>query len=298
MIIFIMLLAPSLWAEDFPAPVEMGHGNWGKIQDKLHKLEAFVYKRFGRTVLDDDHHVPVTPAILLEKLDDLKKQMALLVGQMEEVQHSNAQLKAEIVVEGQKSAQAMHALEQKVHKLEQFQTTAEEKAFDDRIQNMTEDELYAIGERMKKEGKPSLAERALKLYIQRYPTTPRLQEAYRHLVDITYAQERYTDAALFAAQAYKINPNHPEMPEVLLKMGHALNKLGKKAEARTTFDKIKSDYPNLSSEMNLRLAQAVHDLEKENGVGEPTALANPVSPLPASEPVAAPIMEPLDLRNP
>lgn len=275
--IFLLLFTGALWAETL-APVEMGHGNANKIHAELQKLQSFIYKLFGRNALDDDHHVPVTPPVLLEKLEDLKKQMRDLVGQMENVERSNAQLKEQLTGDVQKTMQVFQTLEQRVQRLEHYRSTAEEKAFDDRIQNMTEDELYAIAERMKKENQPQLAERALKLYIERYPTTPRLQDAHRHLMDITYAQERYTEAALFGAQTYKINPHHPEIPEVLLKMAHALKKLGKKVEARTTLDKLKSDYPNLPSDMNLRLAQALHDLETE---GKVVPDASPSSPPPS-----------------
>lgn len=267
-------------------PVEMGSTHLSTLQKKLEQLESFIYKRFGREALDGDHQHPVTPAVFLEKLADVRKQVAQMIAHTEEVEQSNRQLKEQITKNEQSVSQTLQKLEHRVRSLEQFKTTSEEKVFHDRIQNLNDEELFAIAQRMKKENMPHLAENAFKLYIERYPQSKNIQDAYRHLMDIAYDQDRLTDAALLGAQSYKIDPHHPEITEVLFKMGHILKKLGKRAEALTTFQKIKSDYQNLSSHLNLRVAQSIHDLETENASAPSEPPTPPEPSLGQSLPIA------------
>ncbi len=88
------------------------------------------------------------------------------------------------------------------------------------------------------------AEVALKQFIEAHGSNPLAGNARYWLGETYYVRADYQKAAQFFFEAFRSNPKAKKAPDMLLKLGMSLARLGKKNEACATYNKVKSDFAN------------------------------------------------------
>ena len=93
---------------------------------------------------------------------------------------------------------------------------------------------YALSLMLKKQDFDS-AERALKEFVDRYPSDPLTGNAQYWLGETYYVRKSYQDAAFAFAEGFQKFPKSNKAPDSLLKLGMSLAQLDKRREACTAF---------------------------------------------------------------
>jgi tol-pal system protein YbgF len=88
------------------------------------------------------------------------------------------------------------------------------------------------------------ADAAFQAFLAQYPTDPLAGNAQYWRGQIAFAQGKYDAAAPLFFDAYQKYPKSAKASESLLKLGMAMNQLGKKKEACAAFDRFNSEYPD------------------------------------------------------
>jgi tol-pal system protein YbgF len=91
------------------------------------------------------------------------------------------------------------------------------------------------------------ARAALQSFIERYPSSPLVGNAYYWLAETFYVERDYLQAANHFRKGYEILPEGPKAPDNLLKLGMSLAVLGKNTEACVVYDQIMTTFPNAGS---------------------------------------------------
>jgi len=103
------------------------------------------------------------------------------------------------------------------------------------------------------------AESAFKTFLQKNGDSKLAANAQYWLAETYYGRNDYKQSALSFAESYKKYPTGPKGPDSLLKLGMALGRLGQKAEACLSLDRLKQEYPSAAASV-LQVA----DQEKKN----------------------------------
>lgn len=90
-------------------------------------------------------------------------------------------------------------------------------------------------------------------FLKNFPTHPLAPNALYWSGENYYAEKSYDKAIRVFAESYKKYPKGPKAAESLLKLGMALNKSGKTAQACITYAQLKQEYPTGSNNV-LRMA--------------------------------------------
>lgn len=212
------------YAED--VPVQMGETHLQRIQADLHALQKFVYKRFGGS--EDYHHEGLTPPAQTETYESIQ---TLEAGIRDLTQ------KVETLEEGLRSIETLKVridlLENQLQKMQkQSQTDHLKMASETEFVHFLKTELNLLSEPEK--------ESALKLFLERFPENPQAAGYTKDLAYMMYRQKRFKDTARYAGQFYKVTPDAPETPDMLLLLALSLHELNKAKEACLTLDKIET----------------------------------------------------------
>lgn len=257
-VFFITLsLLPSLWAD---APVEIGGQNIQNLAEEVRALQKFVYKRFGGDPAYQDAGVtpPEDPSqtMLLEKIETLNKRFSELTSKTEELEHHIQVLKTTAQKTQEELQNKVVHFEKQLSETQEKLKQSEDSAYQEKLIKMTAEELMLHIETSGKIIPEDRLEKALRLFVTKFPAHDRIASVYKELVYLTYKKEAYKETALYAGEFYKKSPKAPEAPEILLMMAFALGKLEKTKEACMTLSKIQTDYPEVSEDFKERLATA------------------------------------------
>lgn len=88
------------------------------------------------------------------------------------------------------------------------------------------------------------AEGAFKQFLQKNGSSKLAPNAQYWLAESYYGRNDYKNSALAFAESYKKYPTGPKGPDSLLKLGMSLGRLGQKAEACLSLDRLKQEYPS------------------------------------------------------
>ena len=91
------------------------------------------------------------------------------------------------------------------------------------------------------------AEQAFKAFLQKNGDTKLAPNAQYWLAESYYGRNDYKQSALSFAESYKKYPTGPKGPDSLLKLGMSLGRLGQKAEACLSLDRLKQEYPSAAA---------------------------------------------------
>ncbi len=95
-------------------------------------------------------------------------------------------------------------------------------------------------------GKYSKAEEAFKNFIEKYPKSPLIPNAYYWLGECFFKRKMYEKAIINYDEVIVKYPKSRKVPAALLKEGIAFLKIGEKDGAKLIFRKILKDYPKSS----------------------------------------------------
>lgn len=124
-----------------------------------------------------------------------------------------------------------------------------------------ESSVYAEAFAAMKAGRYEEAARGFETYLAKYPRGPRADNATYWLGEAQYMQQQY-EVALKSFQAVSKFPESRRLAEAMLKVGYCQYELKAFKNARTTFQKVVSTYPESDA-----AAQARMRIEKLNSEG-------------------------------
>jgi len=104
------------------------------------------------------------------------------------------------------------------------------------------------------------ARRALQAFIERYPRSPLVGNAYYWLAETFYVERDYLQAANHFRKGYEILPEGPKAPDNLLKLGMSLAVMGKSEEACVVYDQIMTTFPNVDPTIEKKVTQERNQL--------------------------------------
>lgn len=103
--------------------------------------------------------------------------------------------------------------------------------------------LYQEGLTALKANDYTLAENNFTLILNRFATDKLAGNAQYWLGEVYYGKKDYAKSAVAFAKGYQNYKTSPKGADSLLKLGMAMNQLGKKAEACTAFTSMKTEFP-------------------------------------------------------
>lgn len=105
------------------------------------------------------------------------------------------------------------------------------------------------------------AEQAFQGFVQAHPDDALAGNAQYWLGETYYVRQRYQDAAVAFLEGYQKYPSSPKAADNLLKLGMALGQVGQTAEACTTFERLRTEFPNAPTNIKRRLVQETERLQ-------------------------------------
>ncbi|WP_027179975.1 tol-pal system protein YbgF [Maridesulfovibrio bastinii] len=104
--------------------------------------------------------------------------------------------------------------------------------------------VYKEGVRLVLNGKPDESRTVLTKFLQTYPTNDLAPNALYWLGETFYSQKRYAESILRFREVGQRFPKADKVPDSLLKIGLAYDKLGDKQNALFYINTLIGDYPN------------------------------------------------------
>ena len=114
------------------------------------------------------------------------------------------------------------------------------------LPNGTPKEQYTYALNLLRQTNYDQAEIALKQFIEMHSTGTLAGNARYWLGETYYVRADYQTAAQVFFEAFQNSPKGIKAPDMLLKLGMSLARLGKKNEACATYDKVESDFATSS----------------------------------------------------
>ncbi len=200
-------------------------------------------------------------AALNVKIDSMREELQSLNGRLEEVQHQLNQGAGGVEKNVVQLQETVAHLNERMVRLEKYlnleamdrkpsgpsrtaDTTPEKPTVqDDPGKDLSDTDLYVAAKKAFDQGDFDSARRGFEELLQKYPTSPRANNAQFWLGE-TYYQEKWYEKAILEYQ--KVIDNYPKdskVPAALLKQGFAFLNLGDKANARLVLKELSDKYP-------------------------------------------------------
>ncbi len=213
----------------------------------------------------------VDPVYIEDRLNQLQQSLTLMTGQIEQLQHRNAQL--------QQQMEKMQAdYEFRIEQLEKGggggarpgggaaarpPAHAAAPAGAAPAAAASADQLYDDAFKKLQEGDYAGAERGFKTFVQRNPQNKLAGNAQYWLGETYYARRDYQNAMTAFAEGYKNYKASQKGPDNLLKLGITLSALNRKQDACAMFARFAQDYPRATDLQKRRIDQE----RQKNGCG-------------------------------
>jgi tol-pal system protein YbgF len=206
----------------------------------------------------------VDPVYIEDRLNQLQQSLTLMTGQIEQLQHRNAQL--------QQQMEKMQAdYEFRIEQLEKGGGGARPGGTAPRppaqaaapTAAASADQLYDDAFKKLQEGDYAGAERGFRTFVQRNPQNKLAGNAQYWLGETYYARRDYQNAMTAFAEGYKNYRTSPKGPDNLLKLGITLSALNRKQDACAMFARFTQDYPRATDLQKRRIDQE----RQKNGCG-------------------------------
>lgn len=104
-------------------------------------------------------------------------------------------------------------------------------------------------------GNYDFAQEQFSQFLELYPSNPKIADASNFLGDALIAKSDYAGAADVLVSAYQKNSDSPRAPDLLMKLGVALNGVGERETACRTFGEVEKRYPSTSAAFKTRLGE-------------------------------------------
>lgn len=116
----------------------------------------------------------------------------------------------------------------------------------------TPDEQYQFAFGLLRQANYPEAERALRTFIERNPTSPLAGNAQYWLGETYYVRGDYRNAAVAFAEGYQKYPDSGKAPDNLLKLGMSLGEIGSKGDACTALSQLDKQFPGAPANIKER----------------------------------------------
>jgi tol-pal system protein YbgF len=212
----------------------------------------------------------VDPVYIEDRLNQLQQSLTLMTGQIEQLQHRNAQL--------QQQLEKMQAdYEYRIEQLEKGggvgtrtgappplpPAQAAAPAAPAAGAAGSADQIYDDAFKKLQEGDYAGAERGFRTFVQRNPQNKLAGNAQYWLGETYYARRDYQNAMTAFAEGYKHYKTSQKGPDNLLKLGITLSALNRKQDACAMFARFAQDYPRATDLQKRRIDQE----RQKNGCG-------------------------------
>lgn len=211
-----------------------------------------------------------------DRLNQLQQSLTLMTGQIEQLQHRNAQLQQQL-------EKMQTDYEYRIEQLEkggggggggrpaprpgaQAAAPAPNSAPPSgggAAGGGSADQLYDDAFKKLQEGDYAGAERGFKTFVQRNPQNKLAGNAQYWLGETYYARRDYQSAMTAFAEGYKAYRTSPKGPDNLLKLGITMAALNRKSDACAVFARFNQDYPRATDLQKRRIDQE----RQKNGCG-------------------------------
>lgn len=121
--------------------------------------------------------------------------------------------------------------------------------------NADADAQFAAGYEAMISGDYAFASDQLGQFVALYPDNPQATDAANWLGEALIYQSQYDEAAEVLLEAFQKHPEHARAPDLLLKLGMALNGAGERETACRTFGEVETRYTTLPPAFVTRLGE-------------------------------------------
>jgi tol-pal system protein YbgF len=208
-----------------------------------------------------------------DRLNQLQQTLTMMTGQIEQLQHRNAQLQ-------QQMEKMQTDYEYRIEQLEkgggggaagrpaprpgaQAAAPAPSPAPSAGAGGGSADQLYDEAFKKLQEGDYAGAERGFRTFVQRNPQNKLAGNAQYWLGETYYARRDYQNAMTAFAEGYKAYKTSQKGPDNLLKLGITMAALNRKSDACAVFARFTQDYPRATDLQKRRIDQE----RQKNGCG-------------------------------
>jgi len=208
-----------------------------------------------------------------DRLNQLQQTLTMMTGQIEQLQHRNAQLQ-------QQMEKMQTDYEYRIEQLEkgggggaagrpaprpgaQAAAPAPSPAPSAGAGGGSADQLYDEAFKKLQEGDYAGAERGFRTFVQRNPQNKLAGNAQYWLGETYYARRDYQSAMTAFAEGYKVYKTSQKGPDNLLKLGITMAALNRKSDACAVFARFTQDYPRATDLQKRRIDQE----RQKNGCG-------------------------------
>ena len=208
-----------------------------------------------------------------DRLNQLQQTLTMMTGQIEQLQHRNAQLQ-------QQMEKMQTDYEYRIEQLEkgggggaagrpaprpgaQAAAPAPSPAPSAGAGGGSADQLYDEAFKKLQEGDYAGAERGFRTFVQRNPQNKLAGNAQYWLGETYYARRDYQNAMTAFAEGYKVYKTSQKGPDNLLKLGITMAALNRKSDACAVFARFTQDYPRATDLQKRRIDQE----RQKNGCG-------------------------------
>lgn len=119
----------------------------------------------------------------------------------------------------------------------------------------SEEADFEIGMQLLRQGDFSQAESTFQEFIEGYPSSDRVGEAWFWLGESRFVRGQYSSAATAYLTSARDYGGNEKAPDSLLKLGMSLAALGQTQEACSAFDQVGRAYPNASDRVRRNVAR-------------------------------------------
>ena len=200
-----------------------------------------------------------------DRLNQLQQTLTMMTGQIEQLQHRNAQLQ-------QQMEKMQTDYEYRIEQLEkgggggaagrpaprpgaQAAAPAPSPAPSAGAGGGSADQLYDEAFKKLQEGDYAGAERGFRTFVQRNPQNKLAGNAQYWLGETYYARRDYQNAMTAFAEGYKAYKTSQKGPDNLLKLGITMAALNRKSDACAVFARFTQDYPRATDLQKRRIDQ-------------------------------------------
>ncbi|MBS0547493.1 MAG: tol-pal system protein YbgF [Proteobacteria bacterium] len=209
-------------------------------------------------------------AYIDDRLNQLQQSITMLTGQIEQLQYSNQQLKAQMEKMTADYDFRLDQLEKgkgggggaapaRPAPPQQNAAAAPPPA----AGGAGADQMYHDAFKLLQDGDYAGAEKGFKNFLQRNPHHVLAGNAQYWLGETYYARRDYQNAMTSFAEGYKVYKTSPKGPDNLLKLGVTLAALNRKSDACAVFSRFSQDYPKATDLQKRRVDQE----RQRNGCG-------------------------------
>lgn len=200
----------------------------------------------------------------LERLELLEKENQSLLGRIEVLEHNVIKIER-LMGNDRQPLNKPIALEKDliddsvadVFSAQDFQE-AEKKANNNVVNVAQDKQLYDLALAALKDNKLSEAQKRFTKFIETYPNSSLISNAYFWYGESFFKQSMFDKAAINYLKSYKHSPKGLKASDALLKLALSLGEIDKTKEACSILDKLEAEFPNRAA-TTIRRAKDARD---------------------------------------